>query len=282
MQKRTKISIKPRYVFVVMIIVCAALLIVSFKVNSSSGPVTQAVSDIITPMQSGLDKLGGFFTDKLKYFQTIESLTAENEELKEKLASIKEDNKTLLQSRYELNDLKKLYDLDENYADYPKVAARVIYKNSTNWYNSFVIDKGSDDGIKTGMNVIAGNGLVGIVTRTGHNNSTVRSIIDDSSNVSGMLLNTSDTCMVKGDLKTMDKGYISVTDIKKDAEIKDGYEVVTSYISTKYHPGILIGYIKDITVDSSNMTESAKLTPAVDFSKLDMVLIITKEKEKLY
>lgn len=282
MQKRTKFSIKPRYLFVLMIIACAILLIVSFRFTDTVNPARQAVNDVITPMQSGINKLGEYFADKARYFQSIDTLTAENKKLKEQLHEAQYDNKVLLQSRYELDDLKKLYDLDENYADYPKVAARVIFNNSSNWYSSFVIDKGSDDGIKTGMNVLAGGGLVGIVTKTGHNNATVRSIIDDNSNVSGMFLDTSDTCMVRGNLKTMDDGYINISGIKKDSQIKDGYEVVTSYISTKYHPGILIGYISDITVDPSNMTESARLTPAVDFSKLDMVLIITKEKEKLY
>lgn len=282
MQKRTKFSIKPRYLFVLMIIACAILLIVSFRFTDTVNPARQAVNDVITPMQSGINKLGEYFADKARYFQSIDTLTAENKKLKEQLHEAQYDNKVLLQSRYELDDLKKLYDLDENYADYPKVAARVIFNNSSNWYSSFVIDKGSDDGIKTGMNVLAGGGLVGIVTKTGHKNATVRSIIDDNSNVSGMFLDTSDTCMVRGNLKTMDDGYINISGIKKDSQIKDGYEVVTSYISTKYHPGILIGYISDITVDPSNMTESARLTPAVDFSKLDMVLIITKEKEKLY
>lgn len=282
MQKRNKINIKPRYLFVLMVSLCAVILIVSFRSGNNDSAIRQFAGDVVTPMQSGINKLGSFFADKLKYFKSIDDLTAENASLKEQLADISYQNKVLMQSRYELDDLKKLYNLDNNYADYPKVAARVIYNNSSNWYSSFGIDKGTDDGIKVGMNVMAGDCLVGIVTKTGHNNATVKSIIDDSSNVSGMFLDTSDTCIVKGNLKTLENGHIEVTDIKKGADIKDGYEVVTSYISTKYHPGILIGYISDITVDSSNMTESAKLTPAVDFSKLDMVLIITKEKEAMY
>ena len=235
---------------------------------------------MITPMQVGINKVGSYFTSKLDYFKNIDDLIAKNKELTEKLDKISYENKLLLQGKYELDDFRKLYNLDQTYADYPKVAARVISKGTNNWYSEFKIDKGSDDGIKPGMNVMAGNGLVGIITKVGRNNSMVRSIIDDSSYVMGMLLDTSDTCVVKGNLKLLDEGHIEVTDIKKGAEVKDGYEVVTSYISPKYHPGILIGYISDIKVDPSNMTESGYLTPAVDFSKLDMVLIITREKEE--
>ena len=63
------------------------------------------------------------------------------------------------------------------------------------------------------------------------------------------------------------------------AEVKNGYEVVTSPVSDKYLPGILIGYARDIKTDSSNITQSAHLTPAADFSGLDMVLVITEVKD---
>ena len=238
--------------------------------------------NVITPMQVGINRIGSFFTSKLDYLKKVDDLIAKNKELTDKLNEVSYENKLLLQGKYELDNFRKLYNLDQTYADYPKVAARVISKDTNNWYSKFKIDKGSDDGIKPGMNVMAGNGLVGIITKTGKNYADVRSIIDDSSNVRGMFLDNSETCTVKGNLKLLDEGHIEVTDIKKGSSIQDGYEVVTSYTSQKYHPGILIGYVSGIKVDPSNMTESGYLTPAVDFSKLDMVLIITREKEELF
>ncbi len=282
LQRKNKIKIKivPRYLFIVMVVICLILLLISYRFSESLGPVKTVVGDVITPMQVGINKVGSYFTSKFDYLKNIDDLLAKNKELTEKLDKISYENKLLLQGKYELDDFRKLYNLDQTYADYPKVAARVISKETNNWYSEFKIDKGSDDGIKPGMNVMAGNGLVGIITKVGRNHSRVRSIIDDSSYVMGMLLDTSDTCVVKGNLKLLDEGHIEVTDIKKGSGAKDGYEVVTSYISPKYHPGILIGYISNIKVDPSNMTESGYLTPAVDFSKLDMVLIITREKEE--
>lgn len=281
-QRKNKIKIKivPRYLFIVMVVICLILLLISYRFSESLGSVKTVVGDAITPMQVGINKVGSYFTSKIDYLKNIDDLLAKNKELTEKLDKISYENKLLLQGKYELDDFRKLYNLDQTYADYPKVAARVISKETNNWYSEFKIDKGSDDGIKPGMNVMAGNGLVGIITKVGRNHSRVRSIIDDSSYVMGMLLDTSDTCVVKGNLKLLDEGHIEVTDIKKGSGAKDGYEVVTSYISPKYHPGILIGYISNIKVDPSNMTESGYLTPAVDFSKLDMVLIITREKEE--
>ena len=283
-QRKNKIKIKivPRYLFIAMIVICLVLLIVSYRFSDSLGPVKSVAGNVITPMQVGINRIGSFFTSKLDYLKKVDDLIAKNKELTDKLNEVSYENKLLLQGKYELDNFRKLYNLDQTYADYPKVAARVISKDTNNWYSKFKIDKGSDDGIKPGMNVMTGNGLVGIITKTGKNYADVRSIIDDSSNVRGMFLDNSETCTVKGNLKLLDEGHIEVTDIKKGSSIQDGYEVVTSYTSQKYHPGILIGYVSGIKVDPSNMTESGYLTPAVDFSKLDMVLIITREKEELY
>ena len=283
-QRKNKIKIKivPRYLFIAMIVICLVLLIVSYRFSDSLGPVKSVAGNVITPMQVGINRIGSFFTSKLDYLKKVDDLIAKNKELTDKLNEVSYENKLLLQGKYELDNFRKLYNLDQTYADYPKVAARVISKDTNNWYSKFKIDKGSDDGIKPGMNVMAGNGLVGIITKTGKNYADVRSIIDDSSDVRGMFLDNSETCTGKGNLKLLDEGHIEVTDIKKGSSIQDGYEVVTSYTSQKYHPGILIGYVSGIKVDPSNMTESGYLTPAVDFSKLDMVLIITREKEELY
>ena len=78
----------------------------------------------------------------------------------------------------------------------------------TNWFSDFIIDKGSKDGIKKNCNVLAGSGLVGIVTEVGPHYARVRALIDDASNVSAMMLSTSDTCIVRGDLKLASDGRL--------------------------------------------------------------------------
>lgn len=279
MKRRTKISIAPKYLLAGCTLLCFIVMLLSFKYQDSIEPVKTSVGAVISPMQRGINSLGRTISERLEDLNNIKSLLAENKSLKEKLDTVSYENKILQQDKYELESLRKLYKLDEKYASYPKVAARVISNDTSNWYNTFLIDKGTEDGLSVDMNVLAGNGLVGIIVETGKNYSRVRSIIDDSSNVSGMFLKTSDTCFVTGNLKMIDSGTIEVTDISKEAEIKDGYEIVTSNISDKYLQGILIGYISNITVDASNMTKSGYLTPVVDFDRLDTVLIITELKK---
>jgi rod shape-determining protein MreC len=281
MRRRTKININPKHVLIALVIICIGLILFSFRYGEKLSPVKEAVGTVITPMQVGINSVGTYISDKLDNLRNINELLDENKELKDQVAVLSYQNKLLLQDKYELDGLRELYALDQKYLDYPKVAARVISKDTNNWYNVYTIDKGTRDGIQVNNNVLAGNGLAGIITEVHYNYSVVRSIIDDNSSVSGMFLKTSDTCVVQGDLQLMDDGKIRVELINKDAKISDGDEVVTSHISPNFLQGILIGYISDITLDASNMTKTAYLTPVVDFERLEEVLIITELKEPL-
>ena len=128
-------------------------------------------------------------------------------------------------------------------------------------------------------NVIAGNGLVGIVYDVSAHTAKVRTIINDTSMVSAMFLKTNDSCIVNGSLDTMEDGYLEVVYISKDAKVKNGDELVTSYVSSKFNEGITIGKVSDIKLDSTKLTKTAKVTPIVDFKHLKEVLVITDLKK---
>lgn len=279
MRKRTKITIDPKYILIIIVAACVVLMVVSFKFQDKMEPVRSVAGNVITPMQNGINKVGTKIAEKLDYITTMKDLVKENKDLKARLDKVSAENRLLQQDKYELENFRKLYDLGEQYASYPKVAARVISSGNDNWYSTFIIDKGSEDGLAVNMNVMAGDGLVGIIIEVNNSYSRVRSIIDDSSNVSGTFLKTSDRCIVSGNLGLLNKGVIEVSGISGSADIKDGYAVVTSQISDKYLPGILIGYARDLKKDSSNITQAGYLAPAADFSKLDMVLVITQVKD---
>ena len=279
MRKKTKITIDPKYVLVVILILCLVLGVVSYRFADKMQPVRSVAGSLITPMQKGINSIGSNLAEQLDYLTTMRKTVDENKKLKEEIAELSAENKLLQQDKNELENFRKLYDLDEQYAGYPKVAARVISGDRNNWNKEFVIDKGTEDGIKKNMNVMAGDGLVGIVTEANKSYAKVRSIIDDNSNIYGTVLKHSENCIITGNLKLMSDGVIEVTGIKGDVKIEDGAEVVTSQISEKYLPGILIGYVRDIKKDSSNITQTGYLSPVVDFSSLSMVFVITKVKD---
>ena len=279
MRKKTKITIDPKYILAVIVVFCLVVGVISYRFDEKMTPVRSAVGGVITPMQKGINVIGSKMAEKIDYITTMQKTVDENQKLQNQIDELSTENKLLQQDKYELEEFRKLYDLDEQYAGYSKVAARVISSDSDNWYNSFVIDKGSQDGIKVNMNVMAGDGLVGIVVKVNKSYSRVRSIIDDSSNVSGTILKNSENCIVGGNLNLMNEGLIEVSGIDGNAKIEEGAEVVTSQISDKFLPGILIGYIRDLKKDTSNVTQRGYLSPVVDFTGLKMVLVITEVKD---
>ena len=279
MRKKTKITIDTKYILAGLFVFCIILGIISFRFENKMTPVRSAVSSVIAPMQKGINAIGVKISERMDYATTLKKTVRKNKKLQSQIDKLSAENKLLQQDKYELENFRKLYDLDQQYAGYPKVAARVISSDPDNWYNTFIIDKGSKNGLKKNMNVMANGGLVGIITEVNKSYSKVRSIIDDNSNISGTVLGSSENCIVSGNLKLINNGVIEVSGINGDAKIEDGAEVVTSQISDKYLPGILIGYLKDLKKDSSNITQTGYLSPVVDFSSLDMVLVITQVKD---
>lgn len=282
MKKKNETSNLNKYLLAGLTFVCILLMLLSVFYSRVTGPFRILANITVIPMQQGMNKIGGLLVDLSDNFATLEEARKENKKLQEKIDDLMIENNNLQEEKYELERLRELYKLDQNYADYEKVGAHVIGADSGNWFSTFTVDKGSLHGIQKDMNVIAGSGLVGIVTQVGPTWATVRSIIDDSSNVGGMVLSTSDTCTVRGDLSLINEGKMRFEQMENnDNKVEVGEQIVTSHISDKYVQGILIGYVSEVQVDSNNLTRSGYITPVVDFKKLQEVLIITKTKAQM-
>lgn len=280
MKHRRNFEFSPKMLLILLTVICMLLLSVSVLFKDATRPFTSIVAAVVIPMQDGINSVGVWVSDRAGSMQSMEELRTENEQLRQQVEDLTRQNESLQSDQSELEELRSLFALSQQYVNYTKIGARVISSGSGNWYENFVINKGSDDGIAVNMNVLAGDGLVGIVTEVGHNFARVQSIISDDSSVSAMSASAADTCVVKGNSESARRdGVIDVTYISKDAAMVAGEELVTSNISSKYLPGLKIGTVSGIEMDSSNLTKSAKLTPVVDFQHVDEVLVITQLKE---
>lgn len=281
MKIKNQSSLPSKYWLLILALVCMILLGIE-RFTDGGGPLRFVANYTVIPVQKGISYAGRWMSDMSDNFQTMEEMRKKNTELQNKVDDLTIDNTRLRQEQYELERLRELYKLDENYSDYEKIGAHVISNNGSNWFSDFTIDKGSKDGVKVNCNVLAGSGLAGIVTEVGPNYARVRSIIDDASNISGMALSTSDTCVVRGDLKLAPDGRIRFEKLaNNDNAIEVGEQVVTSHVSNRFLQGLFIGYISEIKEDANHLTRSGYITPAVDFSKLQEVLVITSTKDEL-
>ncbi len=269
-------------VFMISVFCCIGLIILVSAFNTARVPFSFVADYVFVPVQNGINAVSTAIIDFSDNFKSKQELLAENEALQEEVDELTTQNSTLVLDTYRLSELEELYELDSLYTDYEKTGAYVISKDSGNWFSTFTINKGSDDGIKVDMNVVSGSGLVGIVTSVGKHYATVRSIIDDTNAVSAMILDTSDNFIVSGSLTMMSSDkvlpFTSLQDT--DDEVEAGDAVVTSYISQKYLPGLLVGYISEIGTDSNEITKSGTITPVVDFEHLQEVLVILETKQQ--
>lgn len=281
MKIKNQSSLSSKYWLLILAAICIILLGIE-RFSDGGGPLRFIANYTVIPMQKGISYVGRFMSDVSGNFETLEDVKKENKELQSKVDELTIDNTRLRQEQYELERLRELYKLDQNYSDYEKIGAHVIANNGSNWFNDFTIDKGSNDGVQVNSNVLAGSGLAGIVTEVGPDYARVRSIIDDSSNISAMMLSTSDTCVVRGDLELMADGRIRFEKLaNNENKIEVGEQVVTSHVSNRFLQGLFIGYVSEIEVDANNLTRSGYITPAVDFSNLQEVLVITTTKQDL-
>lgn len=279
-RKGEKFTLPGKYLLFILTILCTGMVLLTFNTTIFSGPLSMVAGYTIVPFEEGISAIGSFLRSRSEELGQIRELIAENETLREQVDELTIDNTRLQQDRYELINLRELYSLDAQYDEYDKIGARIIAKDSGNWFYSFVINKGADDGLVVDMNVMAGSGLVGRIVDIGPNWAKVKSIIADDSNVSAMVLSSSDNMIVTGDLKLYASGVISFEQLIDSADaVVEGDKIVTSNISDKYLPGILIGYISSIDKDANNLTKSGYITPAVDFEHLEEVLVILEQKQ---
>lgn len=275
-----RLKLKSKHLLVIMTMFCLCAIITTFASGITTAPLQNAAGMIVVPFEKSITQIGYWFTDVRNAFRDKQDLIAENESLQATIDTLTEQNNKLIQGQAELTRLEQLYELDKEYSDYPKIAARIISKDPGNWYDTFMINRGSNDGIRINNNVIAGKGLVGIVTDVGPSWATVRSIIDDSSNVSAMTVSTQDNCVVQGDLELIDEGKLHFHQLyDQENKVTVGERIVTSNISEKFVEGLFIGYVSEVYQDTNNLTKTGTIVTPVDFQHLKDVFVILLNKE---
>lgn len=270
-----------RLALIVLSVSCVGMIGLTTIKNEQLRPIRTAVGYFLLPVQTGVNRVGSAVYSNFKNQEKMRTALADNESLREQVATLTMENTRLQSDSYELSRLRKLYELNQTYGQYRMTGARVIAKDTGNWFHVFRIDKGARDGIKPDMNVVGDGGLIGIVTDVGDNYATVRSIIDDVSRVSAMAIQSNDTCIVSGNLQLYANGKLKISDITDTADIKDGDAIVTSTVSSKFLPGILIGYAGDLKTDPDRLTRSGTLVPVADFETIQEVLVILDLKSEM-
>ena len=269
---------RPHTGLLILVGVCLFLLLLSSFSSSFSNLLRRGVDAVLMPMQKGMNTAGRYVFERVENYRELAEVQEINELLSAELAVLRQENARLKLRENELDSMRQLLDLAEQYPQYETVGAHIIGKNSSNWYRSFLIDKGSRDGIRVNMNVLADGGLVGIVTAVSDSYATVSTIINDAQYVSAMSARTESSCIVAGSLTLYADGLLELQNVGMEADVAVGDMIVTSNISSLYVPGLLIGFVESVSPDPNQLQRTGTLRPIADFDRLDSVLIVTTLK----
>jgi len=239
------------------------------KANSGTSGVQIVLRPFEIAFTNTISSVGGFFM----HFADIEKLHNENKLLAEKLAKAEEQAREISIYKDENEELRSNLNLTNTLKNDKLIAAKIIAKDFTNYYSSFTIDKGSKDGIEIKKSVRTSSGLIGYVSEVGYNWAIITTILNPEAAVSGVVARTGEAVVCKGEFALLRDGKVRLSYISSDANITKGDIIQTSGLGGIYPKGILIGSVDEIQLDKQSVSMVSTLIPAVDFERVNFVLV---------
>ena len=222
-----------------------------------------------TAVYNGLDKGVSYIFSSKKYYE-------ENLELQDEINRLRNELVDYENTRAELDELKKFMGIKQRHSDYVlSPPCRVLSYNANDPFCSFMIDKGSRDGISVGDPVVTSAGLVGAVSEISEKYCTVKTILSPELSVGIKIQNKGDTGILEGDIKYAVDGLSQLIYLPKDTKIKAGDTIITTGTSGLFPAGYLVGTVKDTGAADSGISYYASVTPFADIRKLSSVMVVT-------
>ncbi len=264
-----------------VVLLIAVLLAVALGVTSSLTDLSVPnllVKGVLTPLRSGASQLVQQAERLYDYIFDYESISTENEDLKEQIAQLEEDARQVDAVLRENERLRALLELTKTHEDFVLVDGYVISWSSTEWSSTFTINRGSNAGIKEGMCAITANGeLVGLVSEVGSNYSVIKTVLDSSLEIHARIASSAAGYkgMVRGGYSTGIADKLRMDYLSSSAVIRKKDQVVTAG-STIYPRDLVVGHVEKVGVDVTGVAKYAILEPAADMGSLEQVFIITE------
>ncbi len=259
---------------VVTVIILILLVILSNIKIENLTVVENVFSTIVMPFQNGFTMLKNKISGNNTFFTDLDNLKNENEELKQKNSELEKSLREFEVMKTENEQLKQQLNLAEKYGEYTTVPGTIISRDISNYSKTLVINIGSDNGVKENMTVIADEGLVGYIVSTTAKTAKIQTIVDSASSTSCLASTTRDVMTCKGTIES--ESTLKATNLKIGSNVIQGDSVETSGMGGIYTKGIHVGRIKKVETGTNKIDSYAVIETAVDFNKLETVLVIIK------
>jgi rod shape-determining protein MreC len=260
----------------VVSLVMASLLTITVDYRGGEkGPLEaagQGALQVVVALQSGVSAIIRPIGSFLSGIAHIGSLRSENDALKAEIEELRAAAGQSISDKRVIQELTKLLKLKEDLQIKSSAAGRVVGESFTNFEWSVTVNVGSSEGVSVNDPVVSSHGLVGRVIEVAPNACKVELIIDPNSSVAGRLASSGETGLIvgqRGRPLTMDL-------VSADARVVINDQVVTSgYQRGLYPPEIPIGRVSHVFSRPGSLTTTIEISPAVNFSSLEFVLVVT-------
>ncbi|MBQ7445501.1 MAG: rod shape-determining protein MreC [Clostridia bacterium] len=271
MNKRTQITLFALTVITILLVVS---IVVSASPNGDFNALYRIAGTPVTLITNGFRKAATGISDWFSYVTSYNSVKAELEELREKNAEIPvlEDEKERL--ILETNELRRMLDFDDYSSDYNLLPAQIVAEDVTDWFNTFTVDRGVNDGVKRGATVIAPEGLVGIVTEEGLGSSKILTIVDEDNAFMCRVSRTNELVRVRGVSNEKMVYELRVDRLSSTTSVQVGDNIVTAESGGVFPQGVMVGTVKSVSIDRESGITTALVEPAVDLTLLSKVFIM--------
>ena len=271
---RNLVSTRMKIIIVVAVLLAAALTVLS-NVTGQTVP-DLVVQGVLAPFRAAGNALTKQAEQYYSYMVGYEALAAENEQLKAEIAQMEDVARQADAVSRENERLRALLDLKSTHEDYVLVDAYIIAWSSTDWTNTFTINRGTDAGMQQNMCAITANGeVVGLVTEAGPNYAIIKTVLDSTLEISAPISSSGHNGMVSGGYIDGNETLLKMAYLPSSAVIRNKDQVVTSG-STVYPKGLILGNVVDAGFEETGVAKFAVLDPAADISSMEQVFIITE------
>lgn len=261
--------------FAAIAVVLLALLLRASLTQGSATVFSNAISLITLPLEKVSSAVGSSVGGFLERYTQTDALYEENQQLKEQLRILTENQVELEKYRWENESLRKFMGLKEEHPDYECVMASVVSREPNSRFGSFTIDKGALDGVSYLDPIITQDGLVGRVSEVGLSFAKVTTILDPGLSVGCYNPRTRDMGSVRGQVAAAEEGLCAMELVARSSDATAGDIIVTAGSTGLFPKDLVIGRIVSITNTSDGKSMTALLEPAAEIEDLTNVLVIT-------
>ena len=258
---------------IALVLVC--LIVLYSTVIKNTAFHSNIVSSVINPIQTMFSNISKSVNDK-KNEQTENKILLEK--IEELEGIISEQNQKLVDYEEAIRQnefYKDFLEIKEENPSYKFVDARIISRNTNDTYCSFIIDKGTVDGVKVHDTIITSEGLVGYVSDAYTTQSTVTTVLNPKINISAIDNHSRDTGNVTGDASLSVDGFTKMIYISSENTMSSGNFVITSGEGGIFPKGLIIGTVVEVKTSQNKISCEATIQPIIDFNKINDVMIIT-------